>query len=157
VMSLALLGAATVLAFLIGSAGVRKQDREPVLALSSPVYGGTEAQILISSVNAGGVYELFVLPDGRRHRAYSQFVKLGVKGTHSVELNVHLPAAHCYWKVTLSPLGRPTIAERELILWAGTSSAGLQRPRLPILPLAAGRPNRRNASDSCGSTSTRTL
>ena len=153
VVSLGILGTATAVAFQIGSAGVHKQDQEPVLALSSPVYGGAEAHILVSSVNAGGVYELLVLPDGQRRGAYSQLVKLGLKGTHGAELSVHLPAARCYWKVVLSPLGRQTAAERELILWAGTSSAGLQRPRTPVLPLAAGGPDRRNVNASCSSTS----
>jgi hypothetical protein len=157
VVSLGLLAAATVVAFLIGSAGIRKQDQEPVLALSSPVYGGTEAHILVSSVNAGGVYELLVLPDGQRRGEYSQLVKLGVKGTHSAELSVHLPAARCYWKVALSPLGWQATAERELILWTGTSSTGIQRPRTPVLPLAAGGLDRRNANGSCSSASTRAL
>ena len=153
VVSLGILGAATAVAFQIGSAGVHKQDQEPVLALSSPVYGGTEAQILVESVNAGGVYELLVLPDGRLSGAYSRLVELGAKGTRSAEVSVDLPSARCYWKVVLRPPGRQGAAERELILWAGTSSAGLQRPRAPVLPLAAGQPDRRNANGSCSSAS----
>ncbi len=156
VMSFGLLGAATVVAFLIGWAGVQKQDQEPVLALSSPMYGGSEAHILVSSVNAGGTYELHVLPNGRRRGSSSRLVKLGLKGTHHVELSVHLPAAQCYWRVVLGPPGRPTAPERELILWAGTSSAGLQRSPTPALPLASGGAKRRNANGSCGSASTHT-
>ena len=155
VVSFGILGAATAVAFQIGWAGVHKQDQEPLLALSSPVYGGTEAHILVSSVNAGGVYELLVLPDGQRRGAYWRLVKLGVKGTHGAELSVRLPVARCYWKVVLSPRGWQKAAERELILWAGTSSAGLQRPRAPALAgLAAGGPDRRNANGSCSSAST---
>ena len=154
-VSFGILGAATAVAFQIGSAGVHKQDQEPVLALSSPVYGGAEAHILVNSVNAGGVYELLVLPDGQRRGAYSQLVKLGVKGNHGTELSVHLPAAQCYWKVVLSPPGWQKAAERDLILWAGTSSAGLQRSRTPVLPLAASGPDRRNANGSCSSASVR--
>jgi hypothetical protein len=155
VVSLGLLGAATVVAILIGSEGVHKQDQEPVLALSSPAYGRTEAQILVSSVNAGGVFELLVLPDGQRRGTYSQLVKLGFKGTHGAEFSVHLPSARCYWKVVLSPLGWHTAAERELILWAGTSSVELQRLRAPALPLAAGGPDRQNANGLCSSASAR--
>jgi hypothetical protein len=151
VVSLGILGTATAVALQIGSAGVHKQDQQPVLALSSPGYGGTEAQILVGSVNAGGVYELLVLPDGRLSGAYSRLVELGAKGTHSAEVSVDLPSARCYWKVVLRPRGWQGSAERELILWAGTSSAGLQRSRAPVLPLAAGR--RRNANGSCSSAS----
>lgn len=151
VVSLGILGTATAVAFQIGSAGVHKQDHQPVLALSSPAYGGTEAQIVVGSVNAGGVYELLVLPDGRLSGAYSRLVELGAKGTHSAEVSVDLPSARCYWKVVLRPRGWQGAAERELILWAGTSSAGLQ-PRAPVLPLAAGA-DRRNANGSCSSAS----
>jgi hypothetical protein len=156
VMSFGLLGAATVVAFLIGWAGVQKQDQEPVLALSSPVYSETEAHILVSSVNAGGTYELHVLPNGRWRGSSARLVKLALKGTHQVELSVHLPPTRCYWRLVLGPPGQPTAAERELILWAGTSSAGLQRSPAPALPLASGAPKRHEASDSCGLASTHT-
>lgn len=150
-VSFGILGAATAVAFQIGSAGIHKQDQRPVLALSSPAYGGTRAQILVGSVNAGGVYELLVLPDGEMRGAYSRLVAFGAKGTHSVEVSADLPSARCYWKVVLRSPGSQGAAERELILWAGTSSAGLQRSRALVLPLAAGR--RRHANGSCRSTS----
>jgi hypothetical protein len=129
VLSLGLLGAATAVAFQIGSAGVHKRDQQPVLALSSPAYGGTEAEILVGSVNAGGAYEVLVLPDGRLAGAYSRLVELGAKGAHSTHVSVQLPVARSYWKVVLRPRGSQGTAERELILWAGTSSAGLHRAR----------------------------
>jgi hypothetical protein len=151
-VSLAVLGAATAVAFQIASAGVHKQDQRPVLALSSPAYGGTEAEILVGSVNAGGVYELLVLPDGRLSGAYSRLVELGAKGSHSAKVSVDLPSARCYWKVALRPRGWQGAVERELILWAGTNSAGLQ-PRAPVLPLAAAGPARPIASSSCSSAS----
>jgi hypothetical protein len=151
VASLGMLGVVTAVAFQIGWAGVHKQDQHPVLALSSPAYSGTEAQILIESVNAGGVYELLVLPDGRLSGADLRLVELGSKGTHSAEVSVDLPSARCYWKVVLRPPGRQGAVERELILWGGTSSAGLKRTHAPVLPLAAGGPDRRNANGSCSS------
>jgi hypothetical protein len=152
VASLGMLAAATAVAFLIATAGVDKQDQQPVLALSSPAYGGTDARILVRSLNAAGAYELHALPDGQRRGGYSQPVKLGVKGSDSTELSLRLPPARCYWKVVLSPPGRPTATERELILWAGMSSAGIQREthKRP-LPLAGGGPH---GSGSCSSPGT---
>jgi hypothetical protein len=125
--SFALLGAATAVAFLIGAAGVHKQNQQPVLALSAPAYGSTDAEILVDSVNAGGAYELLVLPDGRPGGSYSLPVELRAKGAHRAELSVQLPAARCYWRVLLRAAGSRTPAERELILWTGTSSAALHR------------------------------
>jgi hypothetical protein len=149
VASLGVLAAASAVAFRIAAAGLSKQAQQPVLALSSPAYGATEAQILISSLNAGGVYELLVLPDGARRGASARLVTLGARGSHGLELGVHLPPARCYWRVTLRPRGSRGVAERELILWAGTSSAGLQHSRVKMPPLAAASPRRRNASGSC--------
>jgi hypothetical protein len=147
-MSLAMLAAATAVGYEIGSAAVRKQEQQPVLALSALSYGAHNAQILVSSVNAGGIYELLVLPDGHIRGARGSSVELAQRGAHSTELSVALPPAQCSWKLLLRPRNQPT-AERELILWAGTSSAGMQRTGLPPLPLAATRSSFAHADRSC--------
>jgi hypothetical protein len=125
-ISMAMLAAATIAAYEIGLAGVQDQNRHPLLALSSLSFGGNAAEILVSSSNAGGAYELVVAPDGRERSALAQALALRAHGVDSATVRVELPAAQCYWELALRARGGRT-AERQLVLWRGTSSVGLER------------------------------
>lgn len=111
-----ILAVGTASGFAIADSGVRYERQEPLLELSAPRHAATQADIVVHSVNDGGLYELQAVspghPGGTR-----RLVRLNPTGDQTVRVTMSLPRAGEYCRVVLRTVGLEHPIERELILW----------------------------------------
>lgn len=118
----AILGAATVGAYALADAGVSRQNAQPVLAFSALSYGTNhEATLLIQSTNAGGSFQLSVLPDDANRGATSEDVRLPTRGVSRARVVVQLPRARSRWVLVLRSTSGSRATTRKLILAKATN------------------------------------
>ena len=112
-------------AFILGTAGVRKQRDQLQLALSVTGVHNNAAKLMVESSVAGGQYEVTIWPDSRRRSTVTQYLRLAPR-SHSLSFIQTLPPARRYWHVELRASGMRRSLRRELVLSATAQPIGLR-------------------------------